>query len=132
VDEKVPSVISYSSPEHEWGDALSENSVSMVHTKLELDVQSLLGELDMTLQVLNGMSNLNFDGMLSNISNNGDVPAYSYKSPEDIVTDYLRKIFQYLYGEVDQFGQLARKHIATDIVVTVPTVRDVNYVILQS
>ena len=122
VDDKVPSVISYSRPEDpEWGGGLSENAVSMVHTKLELGLQKLLGELDMTLQVLDGMKNLEYlDTLLSD--DNHDRPAYSHKSPEDIVTDYLSKVFQYLEQEVEQFGPMARKHTTTDLVVTVPTV----------
>jgi hypothetical protein len=95
----------------------------MVHTKLELGLQSTLGELDMTLQVLDGMANLNFDEMLMNRGSH-DIPAYSHKSPEEIVTDYLEKVFQYLEQEVDRFGPIARKHTATDLVVTVPTVSD--------
>ncbi|KAI4959504.1 hypothetical protein J4E86_003226 [Alternaria arbusti] len=130
VDEKVPSVISYSHSNYEWGGALSEDSISMVHTKLELGLQSRQDELDMTLQVLDGMSNLNIDDMLRSMSNDEDVPAYSHKSPEEIVTDYLQKVFQHLEVEVDQFGAIARKHTATDIVVTVPTVSDTNRVAL--
>lgn len=123
VDDKVPSVISYSRPHYEWGGALSADSISMVHTKLELGLQSTLGELDMTLQVLDGMTNLNFDEMLMTRGSH-DTPAYSHKSPEEIVTDYLEKVFQYLEQEVDKFGPIARKHTTTDLVVTVPTVSD--------
>ena len=124
----MPSVISYSRPNYEWGGALSDDSVSMVHTKLELGLQSRLGELDMTLQILDGMSNLNIDEMLRTIRSHDDVPAYSHKSPEEIVTDYLQKVFQHLEMEVDQFGPIARKHTKTDLVVTVPTVSNTNYV----
>ncbi|KAI4955558.1 hypothetical protein J4E91_001419 [Alternaria rosae] len=130
VDEKVPSVISYSRPNYEWGGALSDDSISMVHTKLELGLQSRLGELDMTLQILDGMSNLNIDEMLSTMCNYDDVPAYSHKSPEEIVTDYLQKVFQHLEMEVDQFGPIARKYTATDLVVTVPT--DWSYMAMNS
>jgi hypothetical protein len=130
MDEKVPSVISYSRSDYEWGGALSDDSISMVHTKLELGLQSTLGELDMTLQVLDGMSDLNFDKMLSTIRSYDDVPAYSHKNPEEIVTDYLGKVFQRLEMEVDQFGPIARKHTATDLVVTVPTVSSINHIML--
>jgi hypothetical protein len=128
VDEKVPSVISYSRANYEWGGALSEDSITMVHTKLELGLQSRLGELDMTLQVLDGMSDLNIEKMMSTMCNYDDVPAYSHKSPEEIVTDYLRKVFQHLEMEVDRFGPVARKHTATDLVVTVPTVGDIKQI----
>jgi molecular chaperone DnaK (HSP70) len=125
VDDKVPSVISYSQAKHEWGGSLSADSVSMVHTKLELGLQSTLGELDMTLQVLDGMANLNFDEMLM-ARGSHDIPAYSHKSPEEIVTDYLEKVFQYLEQEVEKFGTAARKHTAVDLVVTVPTVSNAS------
>jgi hypothetical protein len=75
----------------------------------------------MTLQVLDGMLNLNFKEILMTRSSQ-DVPAYSHKNPEEIVTDYLGKVFQYLEQEVGKFGPVARKHTITDLVVTVPTV----------
>ena len=121
LDEKVPSVISYFRPDYEWGDGLSKDAVSMVYTKLELGMQKVLGEMDLTLQVLEGMKNLNFDEMFRS-QGGRDIPAYSDKSPEEIVTDYLTKVFQRLEQEVDRFGKMARKHTATDLVVTVPTV----------
>ena len=128
MDEKVPSVISYSHPDYEWGGALGENSIPIVHTKLELGLQSRLGELDMTLQVLDEMSDLNMDELLSIMRSHDNVPVYSHKSPEDIVTDYLQKVFQHLEMEVNQFDPIERKYTATDIVVTVPTVSDTNYI----
>ncbi|KAF2127870.1 hypothetical protein P153DRAFT_432314 [Dothidotthia symphoricarpi CBS 119687] len=122
--DKVPSVISYSRPsqatEQQWGSNLSADAVSMVHTKLELGLQDVLGELDMTLQVLDGMMDLNFDAMMMSRGNQ-DLPPYSHKSPEAIVTDYLTKVFEWLEQEVEKFGSVLRKHTATDIVVTVPT-----------
>ncbi|KAF3050005.1 hypothetical protein E8E11_009658 [Didymella keratinophila] len=122
--DKVPSVKSYSVPsvnrEQQWGSSLSPNAVSMVHTKLELGPQDLDGELDMTLQVLDGMKNLNFNQMM--ILNEGEQrPAYSHKTPEEIVTDYLTNIFEYLDRSVSHLSESFRKYTSTDIVVTVPT-----------
>ncbi|KAI4922167.1 hypothetical protein J4E90_000595 [Alternaria incomplexa] len=124
-EEKVPSVISYSrssqAGEQQWGKSLSADAVTMIHTKLELGVEDLLGELDMTLQVLDGMKNLNFDEMMLSKGQN-DLPPYSHKSPEEIVTDYLEKLFAYVQMEVrvDENNVFA-KHTTTDIVVTIPT-----------
>lgn len=122
--DKVPSVISYSRPsekgEQQWGSSLSQDAVAMVHTKLELEIQDVLGELDMTLQVLDGMNNLNFDIDFMGRGSQ-DLPPYSHKSPEEIVTDYLTRVFQWLEQEVEKFDTVMRKHTATDIVVTVPT-----------
>jgi hypothetical protein len=126
---KVPSVISYSPQselmEEQWGSSLSPNAVSMVHTKLELGMQDVLGELDMTLQVLDGMKNLSFADMMA-ANGDYDRPAYSHKAPEEIVTDYLTKVFLRLEEAVEDFTDAFRIHTATDIVVTVPTVSEAN------
>lgn len=123
--DKVPSVVSYSRPstarEQQWGSSLSPNAVTMVHTKLELDLESVAGELDLTLQVLDGMKNLNFLRIMGDQEGDG-IPAYSHKSPEEIVQDYLSRVFQYLGKVVEGFSTVLRVRIPTDIVVTVPTV----------
>ncbi|KAJ4365713.1 hypothetical protein N0V83_008333 [Neocucurbitaria cava] len=54
------------------------------------------------------------------MTSNG-VPAYSHKSPEEIVTDYLTRVFEYLDLTVSNFNEAFRRHTATDVVVTVPT-----------
>lgn len=122
---KVPSVISYSPEEDEkrqWGSDISDNAVSMVHTKLELGMQDVLGELDMTIQVLDGMKNLSFMDMVA-ATGPHDRPAYSEKSPEEIVADYLTKVYGIFDDKVDaDFTDAFRKLTATDLVVTVPTV----------
>lgn len=123
--DKVPSVISYSpqseAMEQQWGSNLSPNAVSMVHTKLELGLQDVLGELDMTVQVLDGMKNLSFANMMA-ANGDYDRPAYSHKNPEEVVTDYLSKVFLRLEEVVEGFTDAFRRHVATDVVVTVPTV----------
>jgi hypothetical protein len=130
---KVPSVISYSRPsaamEQQWGSDLSPNAVSMVHTKLELGLQDVMGELDMTLQVLDGMKDLSFADMMAANENNSR-PAYSHKAPEDIVTDYLTKVFKRLDDAVDEFTDAFRRHTTTDLVVTIPTVCEQATIIL--
>lgn len=111
---RVPSVISY--PDQEWGMALSDNSVAMVHTKLELDFQDVLGELSLILDALDGMQNLSFDHIKS-------TPRYTYKSPEDIVTEYLTKVFTAFIGAVTpSISRHVRETFPTDLVITVPTV----------
>jgi hypothetical protein len=107
--------------EQQWGSNLSPNAVSMVHTKLELDLQDVSGELDMTIQVLDGMKNLGFSDMMA-ANGDYDRPAYSHKNPEEVVTDYLTKVFLRLEEVVEGFTDAFRRHVATDIVVTVPTV----------
>ncbi|KAF2827326.1 actin-like ATPase domain-containing protein, partial [Ophiobolus disseminans] len=131
---KVPSVISYSpqtdAMEQQWGADLSPNAVSMVHTKLELGMQNVLGELDMTIQVLDGMKNLSFVDMMATSLGHGR-PAYSEKAPEDIVSDYLTKVYGVLDDYMDEnFTNAFRKLTATDLVVTVPT--DWSYMAINS
>jgi molecular chaperone DnaK (HSP70) len=122
---KIPSVISYSRPsealEQQWGSNLSPSAVSMVHTKLELGVQDVIGELDMTIQVLDGMKNLSFADMMA-ANDDHNRPAYTDKSPEDIVTDYLTKVFAHLDESVRVFNNAFKRQTVTDLVVTVPTV----------
>lgn len=117
---KVPSVNSYSpapNGEQQWGESLSPDAVTMINTKLELDVQdNKSDELELILQVLDGMKNLHFD----HVRASGGYPEYTWKSPEEIVTDYLTKIYPYLDKRLDEFGQEIRQRLPVDIVVTVP------------
>ena len=120
--DKVPSVYSYSpatAGEQQWGASLSENAVAMVNTKLELDLHDIPEELDIILQTLDGMKDLQFD----HIQAAKGAPDFPYKGAEDIVTDYLTKVFAYLFRVVVKFSKELRDRIPVDIVVTVPTVR---------
>jgi hypothetical protein len=124
--DKVPSVISYTIPSAEgdyqqWGSSLSPDAVTMVHKKLELCPHPLQGELDLVVQVLEGMKDLHFEDMIL-ATEDGDLPAHVCKHPEDIVTDFLKKVFAYLDSTVDNFRESFRQNTVTDIVVTIPTV----------
>jgi hypothetical protein len=121
--DKVPSVISYSpatdAAEQQWGSSLSPDAVAMVNSKLELDVQdNKSDELDLILQVLDGMKNLNFD----HVKASKGYPDYTWKVPEEIVTDYVTKVFQYVEQRVSQFAAEMRTRLPVDIVLTVPVV----------
>lgn len=122
VHDKIPSVISYTpaSPagEQQWGSSLSQNAVAMVNTKLKLDIHDVSEELDMIIQALDGMKNLEFHY----IARNG-LPDFSWKGAEDIVADYLERVYTYLMEAVDKFSEELRIRIPVDIVLTVPTVR---------
>ena len=119
---KVPSVISYtkaSSGEAQWGTDISKDAVTMVNTKLELELQaSLFDELDLTLNVLKGTGSLAFEH-LRQVSSD---PAYTCKSPTDIVTNYLTKIFDCVRNEI-AIDALAHTKTPVDVVITVPPVR---------
>jgi hypothetical protein len=120
---KIPSVYSYSPTssggEQQWGASLSPEAVTMVNTKLELDVQdNKLDELELIMQVLDETCNLEFD----NVKKLRGYPEYTWKDPEEIVTDYLAKVFQYLNNSVEYMSSHLRAKLAVDIVITVPVV----------
>jgi hypothetical protein len=120
---KIPSVYSYSPPtearEQQWGASISPKAITMVNTKLELDVQeNRIDELELILQVLDGTNNLDFE----HVKKSRGYPEYTWKTPEEVVTDYLRKVFQYLYQNFETFGQHLKLNIPVDIVLTVPVV----------
>jgi hypothetical protein len=119
--EKIPSIISYSlrSPanEQQWGTNLSPQAIAMVHTKLQLDVDDTSAELDLILQMLDGVHDLNMQYIID-----GGADKYPRKAPEVIVKDYLTKVFDYLLKAVAPFSAELRKAIPVDIVATVPAV----------
>jgi hypothetical protein len=120
---KIPSVYSYSpagsAGEQQWGSSLSPDAVTMVNTKMELDVQdNKLDELELILQVLDGTRNLEFDA----VKKSGGYPEYPGKNPEEIVTDYMTKVFQHLNQSFELFGSHLKAQLQVDIVITVPLV----------
>jgi hypothetical protein len=70
------------------------------------------------------MKNLNFDEMVAD----GGLPSYTEKSPEQIVQDYLTKLFRgglrnLRTNSVEEFSQKSLSDTPTDIVITHPSVR---------
>lgn len=122
--DKIPSVKSYTSStngEGQWGTDLSENAITMVNQKLELEQQNnKIDELDLTMYVLRGTGNLSF----KHIKQAGPIPEFSCKPPEEVVTDYLQHIFERARTEINE-EQLARTKTPVDLVITVPVVRQV-------
>ncbi|KAF7190557.1 hypothetical protein HII31_07716 [Pseudocercospora fuligena] len=119
--DKVPSVKSYSrasNGEAQWGSDISENAITMVNQKLELEIQdSKLDELDLTLYVLKGAGYLSFDHLREAGSN----PDFSCKAPEEVVADYLEHIFGCARQAIN-VDQLRTTDTAIDLVITVPVV----------
>jgi hypothetical protein len=123
---KIPSVISYtpsSRDDHgnfyqQWGSSLSDNAVTMVNTKLQLDIESVSEELNILRSTLQGMDNLGF----KYIENANGRPDFPWKGPEAIATDYLKRVFKYLVRTVNHFSPEVKNGFPVDIVATIPTV----------
>lgn len=86
---KIPSIYSYSpasSPlDQQWGASISDDAVTMVNTKMELDVQeNRIDELELILQVLEGTCNLDFD----NVKKSRGYPEYTWKDPVSSLCSY--------------------------------------------
>lgn len=128
--EKVPSVISYSlktnKDEQQWGSDISRDAIAMKNTKLQLDVDDTSTELEQILEALDGMHNLDFRYIKSAEGR----PKYTSKGPEEIVGDYLEKVFFYLLEAISFFTEEFRRRIPVDIVVTMPVVSIENTVFI--
>lgn len=126
--QRIPSLISYTLPtsgELQWGSDLSSNAVVMAHTKLELDVQdSKADELDRILHHLDGMHDLSFD----HVQRLNGKPDYSPKKPDNIIEDYLKRVFTrvIMYLEDQGIGRQEQIEWLVDIVFTVPMVSIAN------
>lgn len=121
-DPKIPSVISYAaqgSYEQGFGKSLPPDSAATINTKLELDVHdNKTDELELLLAVLENMSNLNFE----QVKTSKGCPQYIWKSPEEIVTDYLTEIYKVVDKEVNNSSAALRADLPVDIVITIPVV----------
>jgi hypothetical protein len=122
--DKIPSVISYSpskvGKEQQWGSDLSQNAVAVVHSKLRLHPNSNSEELDHISRTLDVARSLSFQ----HIRNYQRRPLshFAHKSDEEVVTDYLSRVFQHLLRAVDRFSDVVRETFSVDFVFTMPTV----------
>jgi hypothetical protein len=128
--DKIPSVISYSqktSPEYaNWGSDLSPGALAMINTKLELDINLVTDELDLILQALEGVDNMNFQHV--RVAKAGRT-AFIWRKPEEIVRDYLTKVFQHLLRQINSFSEVVRRQVNLDLVITVPAAVSTVYVV---
>jgi hypothetical protein len=124
---KVPSVISYApseAREAQWGYETSNTGVVMIWTKLQLEPQERLEELELLLKALDGMKNLN----LERIEGSRGLPSYPAKEPVEVVTDYLTLLRTHFVekdfaGEHGAIGRPLLRRTPIDIVLTCPIVR---------
>lgn len=120
---KVPSEIAYSPAEGgdaNWGYEIREPAVKMIWTKLQLEEQSRLEELDLIVKALDGMSNLG----LRQITESRGLPSYPAKEPIEIVTEYLSLVCQHLIeAELNRrYGPELLRRTPINLVVTCPNV----------
>ena len=90
---------------------------------MELDVQdNKIDELELILQLLHGTENLSFEA----VKKARGLPEYTYKTPEEIATDYLTEVFKRVSQYLDDNGAGSglKEKIHVDIVITVPVVCD--------
>lgn len=121
--DKIPSATAYSlstqAIQKQWESNASPDVVTFVHTKLELEVQDTLSELEMTLQMLDGLQDLNFaDSITGNHSDNRQT--YAHKSPEDIVTDFLTRVYRRVTHVIEEFLAFSRGQNPISFIITVP------------
>ncbi|KAH7417779.1 hypothetical protein BKA64DRAFT_761386 [Cadophora sp. MPI-SDFR-AT-0126] len=121
-EDKVPSAYSYTKSranEEQWGTSFSEDAEIMVYTKLELDAQeSVIGELDMILDNLDGMKDLSSEYV---VRSKGE-PDYTPKKPDLVVLDYMKKIFERVWKYLGQYDQALLLSLPVDIIITHPVV----------
>ncbi|EXJ56124.1 hypothetical protein A1O7_09055 [Cladophialophora yegresii CBS 114405] len=121
---KIPSVISYAPAdghEAQWGAETSRTGIEMIWTKLQLEEQDRLDELDLLLKALDGMANLNLNAIVGSRG----LPSYPAKEPVGIVTDYLSRLCAHfvdkeLTGGHGRIGLHLLRRTPVDIVLTCP------------
>lgn len=114
-------MLSYGIPgQPQWGTDVSKDAVTMINTKLDLGPrESRLDELESTWHLLEGTKGLSF----AHVQECGPEPAFTHKSPTQIVTDYLTKIRECACrSENIDLKHLSTTKTPVDIVVTVPVV----------
>ena len=118
---KVPSVFSHSpviNGEENWGTDISQNAMTMINTKFELEVRdNSLDELELTLQLLERTGSLSFE----HVRRSGACPEYTWKTPTEIVTDYMTNVCECVWKSLGLGCPVNTKN-TIDIVVTVPVV----------
>jgi hypothetical protein len=120
--DKVPSVISYSkSPygEQQWGSDISADALCMVHTKLELGIDTTSNELDLLLKTMEGVNGLSF----SHLKAVAPIPDFPTQLPQQIVADYIEKAFIAIINFIEkQYTAAFFQTTPVDIVMTMPAV----------
>lgn len=126
---KVPSQIAYSSShEHnsQWGYDISPEALRLIWTKLELEKQNRVDELNHLLRALDGMKDLD----LNEIAKTRGLPEYPAKEPVEIISDYLSLVCEHVVKRDMPYsvGEALFESSKIDLVVTCPTVSSLNLI----
>jgi hypothetical protein len=120
--EKVPSEMSYSASLkgcRQWGKSIDEDSFVLRWTKLELQPQKRVKELQQLSETLKGLS------LLGALNSDPDVAldnAHLGKDHGGIIRDYLKKVARYWYDHMAAELATVLKNVPLDIIVTHPVV----------
>ncbi len=119
-EEKVRSMVSYSDPRSiQWGTDISENAVAISNSKLELEPRDTrIDELEATVHLLEGARYLSFN----HIRAAGPEPAFTPRSPLQIVTDFLHEVRESACRAGVDIDKLKQTDTPVDLVITVPVV----------
>jgi hypothetical protein len=123
----IPSVISYSRPDNwsvqQFGSDLSSDAVPMINTRLQLDLGStMIGGLEALICSLDGMKNLSY----AYVKRSSGVPSFTWKSAEEILTDFMRKVYEAFMRYIDEMypgnAKAVLREQQVDIILTSPNV----------
>ncbi|KAK3311887.1 hypothetical protein B0H66DRAFT_486708 [Apodospora peruviana] len=123
---KIPSAISYSKTPRgckQWGNDIDEqDSNVLLWTKLELQPQKPLKELESLKEALNGLRLIEALREDDNAGVKSDIPLHIIKSPHEVVQDFLQNIAReyYLYMRSRNEFVIHRGNVPVDIVITHP------------
>lgn len=122
---KVPSLISYSrttTGKLQWGHDIDRDSVVMRWTKLELQPQKRVDELERLFDTVKGLRLMSAfqSNSLAGVEN--DIPSHLGLDSEDIVADFLRKVTRRWFDHMQGDAQSVLANIPLDLVITHPGV----------
>jgi hypothetical protein len=93
-----------------------------MHTRREVGLDSLLDELDMTVDVLDGIDDLNFNTTVLT-AESGKAAVTAQGNPERTLTSYLSHLSCLLEEEISSaLSSAFLRHTTTDAVIAIPAV----------
>jgi hypothetical protein len=127
-ESKVPSKISYSETvngQEQWGHSIDSKSKVLLWTKLELMPLSAVNQLEALRHLFEGMSALK-DSFCEGDNVDLEIQKRLVRSPGKIIEDFLYQIATTWHQHMEKFSGGALSNVDLDIVVTLPTVGELN------